>query len=65
MLGYASRVGVTIAEHASSTQNNTEVERYLKRSGVLEEFPKLVRLDVINESTDESGLIDGIKRMIS
>jgi uncharacterized sporulation protein YeaH/YhbH (DUF444 family) len=65
MLGYASRVGVTIAEHASNTQNNTEVERYLKRSGVLEESPKLVRLDVINESTDESGLIEGIKRLIS
>jgi len=65
MLGYANRVGVTIAEHASSSQNNTEVERYLKRSGVLEEFPKLVRLDVINESTEESGLIEGIKRLIS
>lgn len=65
MMRYASRVGVTIAEHASSSQNNTEVERYLKKSKLLEKFPKLVRLDVINESTDEPRLIEGIKRLIS
>jgi hypothetical protein len=49
MMGYASRVGVTIAEHTSSSLNNTEVERYLKKSGLLEKFPKLIRLDTINE----------------
>ena len=65
MIGYASRVGVTIAEHAGTSQNNTEVERYLKKSGLLEKFPKLVRLDTINESTDEPRLIEGIKRLIS
>ena len=65
MLGYASRVGVTVAEHASSSQNNTEVERYIKKSGILEKFPKLIRLDIINESTDEPRLIEGIKRLIS
>ncbi len=65
MMAYASRIGVTIAEHAGSSQNNTEVERYLKKSGLLEKFPKLVRLDVIDESTDEPRLIEGIKRLIS
>jgi uncharacterized protein len=65
MIQYASRIGVTIAEHASTPQNNTEVERYLKKSGILEEFSKFVRLDVINESTDEPRLIEGIKRLIS
>ena len=65
MIDYASRVGVTIAEHGTSSQNNTEVERYLKKSGLLEKFPKLIRLDTINESTDEPRLIEGIKRLIS
>ncbi len=65
MMDYASRVGVTIAEHTSSSQNNTEVERYLKKSGILEQYPKLIRMDVINESTDEPRLIEGIKRLIS
>jgi uncharacterized sporulation protein YeaH/YhbH (DUF444 family) len=65
IIGYASRVGVTIAEHAGTSQNNTEVERYLKKSGVLEKYKKLIRLDVINESSDESRLIEGIKHLIS
>ena len=65
MIGYASRIGVTIAEHASTSQNNTEVERYLKKSGILEEHPKHIRLDVINESSDEPRLIEGIKKLIS
>lgn len=65
MMEYASRIGVTIAEHTSSSQNNTEVERYLKKSGILEKHPNHVRLDVINESSDEPRLIEGIKRLIS
>ncbi len=65
MMAYASRVGVTIAEHGGSSQNNTEVERYLNKSQLLETHPKLVRLDVINESSDEPRLIEGIKRLIS
>jgi hypothetical protein len=65
MIAYSSRVGVTIAEHGGSSQNNTEVERYLKKSQLLEKHPKLVRLDVINESADEPRLIEGIKQLIS
>ena len=65
MIAYSSRVGVTIAEHGGSSQNNTEVERYLKKSQLLEKHPKLVRLDVINEGADEPRLIEGIKRLIS
>ena len=65
MMEYASRIGVTIAEHASSSKNNTEVERYLKKSGVLEKHPRLIRLDVLDESSDEPRLIDGIKKLIS
>lgn len=65
MLDYANRVGVTIAEHSSGSQNNTEVERYLKKSGFLEKFPNLLRMDVINESADEPRLIEGIKKLIS
>jgi uncharacterized sporulation protein YeaH/YhbH (DUF444 family) len=65
MVAYASRVGVTIAEHAGDSRNNTEVERYLKKSGLLEKHPQLIRLDVIGESSDEPRLIEGIKKLIS
>lgn len=63
MLAYTSRVGVTIAEHTYS--RNTEVENYLKGSGLLEQKPDLIRLDVMGEDADEPRLIEGIRKLIS
>lgn len=66
MLGYSNRVGITIAEHnAYGSTGATEVERYLKRSGLLEEHPELLRLDIMGEDADEPRIIDGIKKLIS
>jgi uncharacterized sporulation protein YeaH/YhbH (DUF444 family) len=65
MMTYANRVGITIAEHSTQATNNSEVERYLKKSGLLEERPKLLRMDVMQEDADESRLIEGIKTLIS
>ena len=65
MLSYASRIGVSIAEHTQDTTHNTEVEKYLKKSGVLTEKPDLIRLDVMNQGADEPRLIEGIKKLIS
>ena len=63
MLRYANRVGITIVQHASGT--STEVEKYVKKSGLLEQTPELLRLDVFNDDVDEQRLIDGIRNMIS
>jgi succinylarginine dihydrolase len=65
MMVNANRVGITIAEHSTSASNNSEVEKYLKNSKLLEEKPKLIRLDVMQESADEARLIEGIKHLIS
>ena len=66
MLIYANRIGITIAEHTSSnSRNNTEVEKYLNKSKLLEEKPDLIQLDVMNENADEQRLIQGIKKLIS
>ena len=65
MLAYANRIGITIAAHASDTAHGTEVERYLNQSKLLQEKPKLLRLDVLPEDSDEKRLIEGIKRLIS
>lgn len=65
MLAYANRVGVTIAEHTAEPTNKSEVERYLKKSGLLEEKKDLLRLDVMPENADEPRLIEGIKHLIS
>jgi uncharacterized sporulation protein YeaH/YhbH (DUF444 family) len=65
MLTYANRIGITIAEHSNNAVKNTEVERYLKKSDLLDEKPKLLRLDVMKEDADESRIIEGIKKLIS
>jgi uncharacterized sporulation protein YeaH/YhbH (DUF444 family) len=65
MLGYANRVGISIAEHGAESTHNTEVEKYLKKSELLTKKPDLIRLDVMNQSSDEPRLIEGIKKLIS
>ncbi len=65
MLTYANRVGITIAEHGSAQSGNTEVEKYLKKSNLLDEQPALLRLDTMKEDVDEARLIEGIKTLIS
>ena len=65
MLTYSNRVGVTIAEHGAGTGRSSEVERYIKSSGLLTEKKELIRLDVMPEDADETRLIEGIKNLIS
>ncbi len=65
MLYYANRIGITIAEHGMGTGAQTEVERYLRKSGLLVEQSALIRLDVMKKDADETRLIEGIKRLIS
>lgn len=63
MLRYANRIGITIVQHSSGSA--TEVEKYVKKSGLLEQAASLVRMDVMNDDADETRLIDGIRRLIS
>jgi hypothetical protein len=64
MIRYANRVGISIAEHPGG-RGMTEVERYLRKSRLLEENVNLIRLDVMKQNADESRLIEGIKKLIS
>ena len=63
MLRYANRMGITIAQHSAGTA--TEVEKYIKKSGLLEQAPELLRMDIVDDNADESRLIEGIKKLIS
>jgi hypothetical protein len=65
MLAYANRVGITIAQHARDADARTEVEKYVRGSGLLEEKAKLLRMDVMREDADEPRLIEGIKKLIA
>ena len=64
MLTYANRVGISIAEHSTEASHNSEVEKYLKKSNLLQDKPDLLRLDVMQEGADEPRLIEGIKHLI-
>jgi len=65
MLTYANRTGISIAEHGMGSGSGTEVERYLKKSKLLDEKSDLLRLDVMGKDADEPRLIEGIKKLIS
>ena len=65
MLAYASRVGITIAQHGQPGGPASEVERYITNSGLLAEKPRLIRLDVMQDDAGEPRVIEGIKHLIS
>jgi hypothetical protein len=65
MLTYANRIGITIAENSYGVTGRSDVERYIKNSGLLEEKSELLRLDVLGRESNESRLIEGIKALIS
>jgi len=58
-------VGITIAEHGQPGGPSSQVERYIKNSGLLEEKPRLIRLDVMQDDAGEPRVIEGIKKLIS
>ena len=64
MLHYASRVGVTIARGPYGGKSDTEVEKYLKKSDLLEKKKALIRMDVLPEGADEARIIEGIRALI-
>jgi len=65
MLGYASRVGVTIVQRDEGSEKKSEVEKYLIKSGLTEKKPDLLRMDTMGEDAEEPRLIEGIRRLIS
>jgi len=65
MLNYSNRIGISIAGGASGGAVGSAVERYVRDSRVLEEYPKQIRLDALHGDADEGRLIQGIKNLIS
>ncbi|MBU1342465.1 MAG: DUF444 family protein [Proteobacteria bacterium] len=65
MFNYVARIGISIVEHSYVGSKQTEVEKYLKSSGILEKHSNLIKMDVLDENADDSRIIQGIKRLIS
>ena len=64
VLAYASRMGVTVARGPYGSQGESEVEKYLKKSDLLEKKKSLIRMDVLPEGADEGRIIEGIRALI-
>lgn len=65
MLAHTNRVGITVARNSYSGTRDTDMERYLKKNGILEKRPKDIRMDAMKEDADEPRIIEGIKKLIS
>ncbi len=65
MLIYASRIGISIVEHSYVGSKQTEVEKYLKSSGILNKHSNFLKMDVLDENADDARIIQGIKKLIS
>lgn len=60
MLAYVSRVGFTVVERSASA-GDTEVARYLKKSGLLDSRADVLRMDTMPQDVPETRLIEGIR----
>ena len=65
MMRYVARIGISIVEHSYVGAKQTEVEKYLKSSGILEKHKDHIKLDIMAENVDDSRIIQGIKKLIS
>jgi uncharacterized sporulation protein YeaH/YhbH (DUF444 family) len=65
MLTYASRLGITVTRHSYGAEIETDLERYLNKSGLTEKKDTEFRMDAISEDANEARLIEGIKKIIS
>jgi len=65
MVGYAARIGITVAKHSYAKSKSSEVENYIKASGLLEKHKNIIRMDVMDEDSEDARIIQGIKNLIS
>ncbi len=61
-----NRCGITIARNSWSRGQQTIVEKYISKSGLLKQKSDLIKMDVLNaEKATDEGVIESIKRLIS
>lgn len=66
MIHCVNRVGVTVAKNSWSSNNRTMVEKYIRRSGLLKAYRKLLKIDVFPASqSNDKRLAYSIRKLIS
>jgi uncharacterized sporulation protein YeaH/YhbH (DUF444 family) len=64
LLHNINRFGITIAKNSWTASNQTTIEKYMQKSGLLEKFKNLVRLDAFPaDNANENRIIESIKRL--
>jgi hypothetical protein len=64
MLGYASRIGITVVTAPARAAGQTTAEKYIAKSGFLENKKELLRLSALKENSGEGEVIASIKELI-
>ncbi len=65
ILGYVSRMGITIAKNSWGGSGLTTVEKYIQNSGLLSSKAELIRMDSFSAAdADENRIITGIKKLV-
>lgn len=64
MLGYTSRMGITVVRPPSRKPGTSSAERYISKSGLLETRKDKIRMSALGENADEGAVIAGIKELI-
>ncbi len=65
MLVYANRIGITVVKSNFGSSLKTVLEKYIKRSGLLNEKPDFLKIDTMKQDVDEQRMIEGIRHLIS
>lgn len=65
ILGYANRIGVTVAKNAWASANLTTVEKYFNNSNLLKDKPDLIKLDSLRAAeASEDRIMEGIRKLV-
>ncbi len=65
MLRYANRIGISVAKNSWTVGGQSILERYLENSGLLKQFPELIKLDAMPaDSADEKRIVESIRKLI-
>jgi hypothetical protein len=62
LLNYVNRMGITVVKPSDI---DTELEKYIKASGLLESKKQLLRMHALAERANDDQIIEGIKKLVS
>jgi uncharacterized sporulation protein YeaH/YhbH (DUF444 family) len=65
LLPKINRLGITVAKNSWTTANQTTIEKYLEKSGLLQTHKDVIRIDSFaSTNVQEERIIKGIKKLI-